>query len=153
MAQPQQQQSVHPPPPAVPTFRVRTMKHTGAVVFCLNQRFTTTGTYAQCDAAIDSAQQHCMLAGWWSFASVLWNPISLTTNASARRGLRRQAQQAHEYAAWWATYYGGGPHRTPVWSPPPAQPAWRRWWNWAPLAIVGTFTFLIVLAHLAHSAA
>lgn len=97
----------YPPPPAEPIFQVRTVKHTGAMVIWINQRRTTTGTYAQCSAAIDAAQQHCLLVGWWSIASLLWNPISLSENASARRALRRQAQQAHEYAVWWATYYNG----------------------------------------------
>jgi hypothetical protein len=77
------------------------------MVIWINQRRTTTGTYAQCSAAIEAAQQHCMLLGWWSIASLLWNPISLSENASARRALRRQVQHAHEYAVWWATYYNG----------------------------------------------
>ena len=94
MSQPQQQQPSYPPPPVEPTFQVRTVKHTGALIFWLNQRYTTTGTYAQCQAAIDQAQQHCILAGWWSIASLLWNPISLSQNASARKTLRQQAQQA-----------------------------------------------------------
>jgi hypothetical protein len=42
-----------------------------------NQRRTVTGAYAQCDAAINKAQQHNLLFGWWSIASLLWNPISL----------------------------------------------------------------------------
>jgi hypothetical protein len=147
LSQPQQQPS-YPPPPAEPTFQVRTVKHTGALVFWMNSRYTTTGSYAQCDAAIDAAQQHCMLAGWWSFASILWNPISLSQNASARRTLRSQAQQAHDYALWWATYYGGGPQHMPVWTPPPPQPARRKWWMWAPLAVVGAFIALVVLVHI-----
>jgi hypothetical protein len=101
----------HPPPPAGPIFQVRTVKHTGAMIIWVNQRSTTSGTFAQCSAAIDAAQQHCLLFGWWSVASLLWNPISLAQNASARKALRKQAQHAHDYALWWARYYGD-PHQS-----------------------------------------
>lgn len=102
-----------PPLPGEPTFQVRAVKHTGAVVVWVNQARTTTGTYAQCAAAIAAAQRHCMLFGWWSIGSLLWNPISLARNAGARRTLRRQAQHAHDYAQWWSTHYGGAPNRLP----------------------------------------
>ena len=134
----------YPPPPAQPTFQVRTVKHTGGLIFWLNQRYTTTGSYAQCEAAIDDAQKHCMLAGWWSVGSLLWNPISLSQNASARTALRRQAQQAHDYAVWWTTYYGGL-QNTAVWTPPPAQPARRKWWLWIPLVFIGLNILLFIL--------
>ena len=49
---------------------------------------------------------------------------------------------------WWATYYGGGPQNTPVWTPPPPQPGRRKWWMWAPLAIVGLFITLIILLNI-----
>jgi hypothetical protein len=135
----------YPPPPAEPSFQVRTVKHTGALIFWMNQRYTTTGSYAQCEAAIDEAQQYCMLLGWWSMVSLLWNPISLSQNATARKALRQQAQQAHDYALWWATYYGGGAQNTPVWTPPPPQPARRKWWLWIPLAVIGLTVGLFIL--------
>ncbi|WIM86390.1 hypothetical protein PT015_15925 [Candidatus Mycobacterium wuenschmannii] len=144
MSQPQQQPS-YPPPPAEPIFQVRTTKHTGALIFWLNQRFTTTGTYAQCEAAINAAQQYCLLVGWWSIGSLLWNPISLSQNASARKNLRLQAQQAHDYAVWWNTYQGGGGPNAPVWTPPPPQPARRKWWLWLPLAVVASLIALVVI--------
>jgi len=147
LSQPQQQPS-YPPPPVEPTFQVRTIKHTGALVFWMNQRSTTTGSYAQCEAAIDNALRHCMLGGWWSLVSLLWNPISLSMNASARRTLRSQARKARDYAVWWNTYYGGGPH-TPVWTPPPPQPAWHHWWMWFPLVVIGLFFTLGVLLRIA----
>lgn len=136
----------YPPPPAEPIFQVRTVKHTGAVIFWMNQRYTTTGSYAECEAAIDDAWQHCMLFGWWSIGSLLWNPISLSQNSSTRRALRQQAQQTHDYATWWATYYGGGPQRTPVWTPPPPQSRRRKWWHWIPLAFIGLIVGLIILS-------
>jgi hypothetical protein len=42
------------------------MKHTGLVIAWYNRRFTVTGTFAQCEAAIKSAQVHNLAAGWWS---------------------------------------------------------------------------------------
>jgi hypothetical protein len=101
----------YPPAPVEPVFRVQTIKHTGALLLWINQRRTTTGSYAQCEAAIRAAQRHCLIAGWWSFVSLLWNPIALSHNASARTTLRQQAAEAHAYAVWWHTYYGGGASR------------------------------------------
>jgi hypothetical protein len=145
LSQPQQQQPSYPPPPAEPVFQVRTVKHTGAMIFWMNQRSTTTGTYAQCEAAIDEAQQYCLLLGWWSIASLLWNPISLSQNANARKNLQLQGRQAHDYAVWWATYHGGGTQRMPVWTPPPTQPARRKWWLWLPVAFVGSLLALVIV--------
>jgi hypothetical protein len=86
------------------------IKHTGLVVLFLNERYTVTGTFAQCEAAIRAAQQHNLLAGWWSMTSILvWNWIALTGNNSARKILHRQAAQAYQ-------------------APPPGfrtQPPWR----------------------------
>lgn len=80
------------PGTAQPVFQVRVMKHTGAAIVCFNQRYTITGTFAQCEAAIRDAQLHNLLAGWWSVASVLvWNWVALLHNLSARNALRRQA--------------------------------------------------------------
>lgn len=152
LSQPYAQQPSYPPPPAEPTFQVRTIKHTGALLWWLNQRSTFTGSYAQCDAALDAAQRHCMLAGWWSVVSQVWNPISLFQNARARKKLRQQAQQAHEYALWWATYYGGGPQNMPVWTPPPAQPALHKWWIWLPLTIFGLFLAVVIVLKITGAA-
>lgn len=103
------QHPAYPPPPAVPVFTVRTVKHSGALIIWINQSYTVTGTYAQCQAAIDDARRHCLLAGWWSIGSLLWNPIALAANSNARKSLIAQAHHAHQYALWWHTYYGGGP--------------------------------------------
>ncbi|MBB5163566.1 hypothetical protein [Mycobacterium sp. AZCC_0083] len=79
-----------------PIFQVRVMKHTGALVLWINQSSTVTGTYSQCDAAIRSAQLHCLLVGWWSPVSLLLlNWIALLVNVSARKTLQRSATQAH----------------------------------------------------------
>jgi hypothetical protein len=107
-----------PAPPAEPIFQVRVTKHVGALVFWYNQYRTVTGTYAQCDAALTQAQQHNLLLGWWSLASLLvWNPISLWRNSSARKTLRQQAAQAQHYAQWWSTNHGGRQH-APGWTGP-----------------------------------
>jgi hypothetical protein len=79
---------------------VTVTKHTGGLVFWYNQRRTVSGAYPQCEAAINQAQLHNLFFGWWSIASLLWNPISLWKNASARTVLRQQAEQAHQYAQW-----------------------------------------------------
>ena len=75
-----------------PVFQVRVTKHTGLAIAWYNQRYTVTGTLQQCEAAISQAQQHNLLAGWWSLASVLvWNWVALLENHSARKALRHQA--------------------------------------------------------------
>jgi len=101
---------------------VTVTKHVGALVFWYNQRRAVTGSSAQCDAAIGKAQLHNLLFGWWSLASLLWNPISLYRNTAARKGLRQQAAQAQHYAQWWATTHGGGPQQPPMWTSPPGPP-------------------------------
>ncbi|ORX06928.1 sensor domain-containing protein [Mycolicibacillus trivialis] len=104
------------------------MKHTGALIFWHNQRWTVTGTYAQCEAAIDDAQSHSMTAGWWSIGSLLvWNWVALRTNRRARADL--QAQRS-----WYAA------HRTDR----PAPAARRR--RWPAVAVTGAV--LVVLALL-----
>lgn len=96
-----------------PLFAVRIRKHTGAVVLMFNQTYTVTGTLAQCEAALDNALLHNLLAGWWSVTSVLvWNWLALLENHNARKRLRRQAaEQAHAAPA--------PPHWTYSPAPPP----------------------------------
>jgi hypothetical protein len=75
-----------------PVFQVRLMKHTGLAVMFLNQQYTVTGTFAQCDAAIRQAQNHNLTAGWWSVVSLaVMNWVALAVNASARQTLRKQS--------------------------------------------------------------
>lgn len=99
-------------PPAPPTgneplFTVRIRKHAGLLFLMLNQRYTVTGTFAQCEAALRDALVHNLALGWWSVSSLLaWNWIALFENHSARVTLRRQAAQAHT-----------APH--PAWQTPP----------------------------------
>ncbi|WP_051754231.1 hypothetical protein [Mycobacterium kansasii] len=88
-------------PPAPPAgnqrrFQVRIRKHTGLAILMLNQTYTVTGTFAECEAALRGALVHNLLLGWWSLASLLiWNWVALVENHSARTTLRRQAAQAH----------------------------------------------------------
>lgn len=140
------QSAVPQPPPAEPYFQVRVMKHTGIVLFWLNQYSTVTGTFAQCDAAIRQARDYCIGAGWWSLPSiVLWNWIALSHNSSARRTLYQEAQRAHEYAWWWATYYGTDQDRARVFPPPPALPQRPRWGLRILLIVVAIPVLLFVL--------
>lgn len=78
-----------------PLFQVRLTKHTGLIMAWYNQSYTVTGTFAQCERALSQAQQHNLIAGWWSFASLLvWNWVALATNHSARTALRNNASRA-----------------------------------------------------------
>lgn len=125
-------QSLPPPDPATPEplFQVRVMKHTGALIFWHNQRWTVTCTRDQCEAAIDDAQSHNKTAGWWSIASLLlWNWVALATNRRARADLYAQA---HWYAA--------GTDR-------PAPAARSRWWL-AILVPVAVLTVPVLLLAL-----
>lgn len=97
----------YPPPAQVPVFEVTTMTHTGALVFWFNQRHTIRGTYAQCDAALRSAQTHNFALGWWSFVSILlMNWIAISYNSSARKKLDYDAARAQAYTQWWYQYIG-----------------------------------------------
>lgn len=94
---PPQQAMQYPQPAPVstgpePVFRVRIVKHTGAVVLWQHSRYSVTGTVTQCEAAIRYAQQHNLLAGWWSMTSVLaLNWIALLANFRELKRLRRNA--------------------------------------------------------------
>ncbi|KHO21835.1 hypothetical protein [Mycolicibacterium setense] len=107
MTQPHLQQTAqhYPAPPAVPVFRVETMRHTGLLILWFNQTRTVTGTAEQCEAALTSAQRHNLVLGWWSFLSILFmNWLSLLHNAGARAKLRKEVEQAQAYAQWWYQY-------------------------------------------------
>lgn len=115
--------AVPAPPPAEPWFQVQPRTHIGALILWINQSRVVSGSYAQCEAALREAQVQNLILGWWSFLSIILNPLTLLANSNARRALRRQADQAHDYAVWWATHYGGGVHNYPVWTPPWRQQA------------------------------
>jgi hypothetical protein len=77
----------------------------------VNQTYTVTGTFAQCEAALRDALLHNLLAGWWSMPSiVIWNWVAIVHNHQARKTLHRQAAQAH-----------AGQHPAP-WTRPTAPP-------------------------------
>lgn len=104
-----QPQHAYPPPQQVPIFQVTTMRHTGALVFWFNQRHVITGTYAQCQTALRSAQIHNVALGWWSLLSILMmNWIAISSNLIARKKLNSDVQQAQAYAQWWYQYIGAG---------------------------------------------
>jgi len=97
----------YPPPPEIPIFQVTTMSHIGAVIFWFNQRQVVRGTYAQCDAALRSAQTQNLLVGWWSVLSILvLNWVAIVYNSNARRQLNKDAEQVRAYAEWWHRYVG-----------------------------------------------
>lgn len=97
----------YPAPPTAgnePLFTVRIRKHAGLAILMLNQRYTVTGTLAQCEAALRDALVHNLALGWWSVSSLLvCNWLALFENHRARVLLRRQAAQANTAphpAAW-----------------------------------------------------
>ncbi|TXI62435.1 hypothetical protein [Mycolicibacterium mageritense] len=99
-------QQQYPAPPVEPIFQVSTMTHIGALILWFNQRRVVTGTYAQCDAALRSAQTQNLLVGWWSFLSILiMNWVALVHNVNSRKKLNRDLQQAQAYAQWWHQYH------------------------------------------------
>jgi hypothetical protein len=105
----QPQKHAYPPPQQVPIFQVSTMRHTGALALWFNQRSTITGTYAQCEAALRSAQTHNFVLGWWNFVSILiMNWIAILNNSSARKKLDADAQLAQACAQWWHQYIDPG---------------------------------------------
>lgn len=54
-----------------------------------------SGTLAQCEQAYRQAQTHNLVAGWWSFISVLLlNWVALLSNTSAMSHLRRLAKHS-----------------------------------------------------------
>ncbi|OBJ82747.1 DUF2510 domain-containing protein [Mycobacterium asiaticum] len=77
-------------------FYIGLLKHTGALILWFQQTVRFTGTLEQCERAYRDAQNHCLIAGWWSIASLLLNPIALFHNRSAIRKLRNLAQQPQQ---------------------------------------------------------
>ncbi len=94
----------YPARPAAPgpVFQVRPIKLTGKLIAWYNRRVTVTGTLAECEAAIKSAQVHNLVAGWWSLGSViLWNWIAIVTTARERKRLHQSAAQTEAAARHW----------------------------------------------------
>ena len=88
----------YPPQPAtqdgVRRFRMTLRRHTGLVMFFLNQRYSFTGTLDECEQAYRFAQNHNLLGGWWSVASLLvWNWVCLLGNYNQMQQVRRLAGQ------------------------------------------------------------
>lgn len=90
------------PTPDQRIFQVRATTHTGGLVLWFNQSRTVRGTYAECSAALNRAQTHNVIFGWWSLFSILFmNWIALGENLVARRTLNREWEA---YAQWWQQY-------------------------------------------------
>lgn len=106
-------------------YRIRLLKHTGALIFWQQQTVTCTGTLEQCEAAYRDAQTHNLLAGWWSLVSALvMNWIALFSNLSAIRKLRNLAQQTQQTQQ---TQQAQQTQQTPAAAIPPATPpGWYR---------------------------
>ena len=108
-------------------FSVRLYKHTGAVIFWHQQRYTVTGTLEQCESAYRGAQTHNLLAGWWSLVSLLvGNWVALFSNFAAIRGVRRSASRPPGvYAARYAAVPPAPAGPPPGWYCDPSGPGQR----------------------------
>ncbi len=74
------------------TYTARFVKHTGMLILWQDSTSTTEGSFEEITEAYRSAQQHCLLAGWWSISSVLvLNWYSLIKNAVVYGKVKRKA--------------------------------------------------------------
>ena len=72
------------------------MAFAGLLMAYFNQTYTVTGTFAQCEHAIRTAQQHNFIAGWWSITSILvWNWVAIAANNTARKTLHAHAARRY----------------------------------------------------------
>lgn len=121
-------------------YHLRLIKHTGALIFWFQQNVYVSGTREQCEAGYRDAQFHNLLAGWWSFLSILvLNWIALFGNLSAIRKLRELDAQGgpSSIPGYQPAQFASAAPATPAgWYPDPSgQPAqryWdgRTWTNW-----------------------
>ncbi|OBI91367.1 DUF2510 domain-containing protein [Mycobacterium asiaticum] len=115
-------------------FYVGLLKHTGALIFWFQQTVRFTGTLEQCERAYRDAQNHCLIAGWWSIASLLLNPIALFHNRSAIRKIRNLAQQPQQPQQFQQSQAVGArsPGAMPAgWYPDPSGHPGQRYWDGA----------------------
>jgi len=81
-----------PPTGALQQYRLRVIRHAGMLLAWQQTTRLYTGTYEQCMAEYDKAQQHNLLFGWWSIASILFfNWFALISNSRAAGQLRKIA--------------------------------------------------------------
>lgn len=78
-----------------PMFQIALVQHSGLVLTWFTAEYTLTGSYRDRLAALDVAQRHNRLAGWWSPASLLRpNRAALAANTAAGKTLAREAARA-----------------------------------------------------------
>ncbi len=74
------------------TYTARFIKHTGMLILWQQSTATSRGSFEQIAADYRSAQQHCLLAGWWSISSILaFNWYALIKNAVVFGKVKREA--------------------------------------------------------------
>lgn len=140
MSQPYQPPGPYPQPAATgypnsaPLFRISLLRHTGALIFWQQHTVRHTGTLEQCEQAYKDAQTHCLLAGWWSLASlVVLNWIALFSNMHAIRQVRSLAQNP-QAPAWQPQHVlvPAPPAAIPPgWYPDPSGQPGQRYWDGA----------------------
>jgi len=73
-------------------YRLRVIRHMGLLLAWQQSTRQYAGTYEQCMAEYNKAQQHNLLFGWWSIASILFfNWFALVSNSRAAGQLRKIA--------------------------------------------------------------
>lgn len=88
------------PADGVPRYHITLRRHTGLMMWWFNQTHTFTGTIEECEREYRSAQNHNLLVGWWSLASLLlWNWVSLLGNQHRMAYLRRLAAESAQSAS------------------------------------------------------
>jgi hypothetical protein len=82
-----------PAPTGAPQqYRLRVIRHTGLLLAWQQSTRQYVGTYEQCLAEYGKAQQHNLIFGWWSIASILlFNWIALISNSRAAGQLKKIA--------------------------------------------------------------
>lgn len=116
-----------------PLFQINLIKHTGLVLAWQQQTVRYSGTLEQCELYYKEAQQHCLLAGWWSLASViLFNWIAIFSNMGAIKRVRNLARNPEAMAGQQAGFAGQGQvGPPPAWYPDPSGQPGQRYWDGA----------------------
>jgi hypothetical protein len=117
-------------------YEISLITHTGVLIFGHQQTRRHIGTLTQCQQAYRSAQTHCLLAGWWSPASLIaYNWVALFSNMGAIRRVRKLSQDPKAIAHLQNVLRKQHQReqqpapRLPGWYPDPASQFRQRYWD------------------------
>jgi hypothetical protein len=88
--------SIQTPASALPPskFSLRLTRHSGMLIAWSNQTRTVSGSFDQCEEFYNQVQRHNYLLGWWSYSSIITNPIIIVRNHRAMKKLQVLAGRA-----------------------------------------------------------